>query len=188
VSAPGQAAPLLDLRLAEASAFLPEPRLSRLGLQVSSFLCLTGLVLQRPNAHFSAERPRLPGQSHPGSGVYRRLRDRLLLWADDWGKDGLLSFPTHFHNAVLDAPLFRFLVPGRDGRLAALRSALAGLPLAPASWAVHEGRVADEAGGTFRWEPAETVAPCSDELRGWFASNAYGRLVEAARAAARFRL
>jgi hypothetical protein len=181
VATPGHAAPLLDLRLAEVNAVLPEPRRSRLALQVSSFLAVAGLTLQRPDASFTPQRPPLPGQSHPGTGLYRRLRERLSRWADDWSKDGLLSFPAHYHVAAMDAGDSRFLSPAREGVFQGLRTALEGRPLHDASWAVEKGLVHDRSGGPLSWVAAEAVAPLSDELRGWLASPAYARLAEQAR-------
>ena len=188
VLAPGVAAPLLDLRMAELSTFFREPPRLLLGLEVLSVLAVLGLVVQDPRAEFSADRPRLPGQERPGLGLFAPILQRLRLWAEDWGKDGLLTFPPHFHAAVLLGRSLRFVLPGRQGRFEALRRDLLGLPLAEATWAVEQGRVQDEAGTAVRWLPAEMVAPLSADLRGCVESEAYARAAVEARDSVRFRI
>jgi hypothetical protein len=185
----GGSTSLVDLRLAEASTLFKEPRLSRLGLEVLSFLSMNWLTLQDPDRAFPADRPRLPGQDHPGLGLSRALSTRLLLWAEDWGKDGLLNFPEYYHNAAIYAPAFRFIAPAREGRFQALRRDLAPLSLSEASWAVHDGRVLEEpAGVPLRWEPAEMVAPVSHDVRRYLEAADYRRAVDEAAERTRFRV
>jgi hypothetical protein len=185
----GGSVPLVDLRLAEAATLFKEPTLSRLGLEVLSFLSMNWLTLQDPDRKYPPERPRLPGQDHPGLGLSRAVYQRLLLWAEDWGKDGLLNFPEYFHNAVIYSPAFRFISPAREGRFQALRRDLGALSLAEASWAVESGRVLEEpAGAPFRWEPAEMVAAISHDVRRYLDAADYGRGVEDVAARTRFKV
>jgi hypothetical protein len=186
--APGLVAPLLDLRLAESSAFFRDPPRLRLGLEVFSLLAVRGLVLQDPRGAFPAERPRLPGQDHPGLGFFARLLGRLRQWAEDWGKDGLVAFPPHFHVAVMAARSLRFVSPARQGRFEALRRDLARHPLGDASRAVGASGVVDQAGAPFTWEPAEMVAPLAHDLREYVESEDYGKALVTAREKARYRL
>jgi hypothetical protein len=191
IFAAGGTVPLVDLRLAEASSLLREPLLLRLGLEVLSFLSMHWLSLQDPRVSFSPDRPRLPGQDHPGLGLLKLFYLRLIRWAEDWGKDGLVNFPDYYHNAVFYSPVFRFISPARQGRFEALQAALAPLGVAGASWAVAEGRVREEAGGVstpYPWEPGEMVAPIAPDLRHYLQSEAYRRAAEAARAQARLAL
>jgi hypothetical protein len=179
---------LVDLRLSEASTLFKEPRRGRLGLEVLSFLSMGWLALQDPDRPFTPDRPRLPAQDHPGLGLARAVYRRLLVWAEDWGKDGLLNFPEYFHNALIYAPAFRFLSPVREGRFRALRRDLAKLSMAEAAWAVEEGRVREEPGGAvLRWEPAEMVAPLSHDVRQYLESADYARVVEETAERALFR-
>jgi hypothetical protein len=181
--------PLLDLRMSESSTFLKDPRMSRLGLEVLSFLAMNWLTLQDPRRGFSADRPALPGQEHPGFGLLRHVYSRLILWAEDWGKDGLLGFPEYYHNAAIYSRAFRFLSPVRQGRFQALRRALAGLSLAEASRLVQEGRVRDEGTGeALDWQPAEMVAATSIDVRLYVDSAPYQAAAEEAEKAARFRI
>jgi hypothetical protein len=147
------------------------------------------LTLQDPDRPFPADRPRLPGQDHPGLGLVRAVYERLLAWAEDWGKDGLLNFPEYFHNAVIYAPAFRFISPGREGRFRALRRDLAPLAMADASWAVEEGRVREEPEGTVvSWEPAEMVAAISHDVRRYLESADYERTAAEVAERTRFRV
>lgn len=186
--APGHVAPLVDLRVAESSAFFTHPPRLRLGLEVFSLLTVRGLVLQDPRAVFPADRPRLPGQEHPGLGLFSRLLGRLHQWAEDWGKDGLLALPPHFHVAVMASRRLRFVSPARQGRFEALRRDLAAHPLADASRAVAGDRIVDQSGAPFSWEAAEMVAPLSHDLRDYVESEDYEKALGAAREAVRFRL
>jgi hypothetical protein len=179
--APGLVTPLVDLCLSESTAFFKEPPRLRLGLEVFSFLTVRRLVLQDPGAPFREDRPRLPGQEHPGLALFQRALDRLRLWADDWGKDGLLGFPPHFHAAVLPGRSLHFLSPLRQGRFEALQRDLGALSLAEASWAVEEGRVTEPGGGVLVWQPAEMTMPLGHDLRDYIESEDYSRAVEPAR-------
>ncbi len=185
--APGLVAPLVDLRLAEAAAFFKDPPRLRLGLEVFSFLAVRGLVLQDPRGTFAADRPCLPGQEHPGLGLFSRLIGRLGQWAEDWGKDGLLAFPPHFHVAVMASRSLRFVSAARQGRFEALRRDLALHPLGDASRAVEAEGVVDQAGTSIAWEPAEMVAALAHDLRDYLESEDYGKALGAAREGARYR-
>jgi hypothetical protein len=180
---------LVDLRVAEVSSIASDPLLLRRGLHVQSFLIVHWLALQDPRAHFTQERPRLPGQRYPGLGLGKRLYEQLLSWSRNWGKDGLLSVPEYFHNAVFYSSLFRFLSPLRQGRFEALRRDLAALHVAEASAAVEDARVVEDPGGRrYRWEPGEMVAPITDGLRAYLESEDYARAAASASTSVRYRL
>jgi hypothetical protein len=113
---------------------------------------------------------------------------RLRQWAEDWGKDGLLAFPPHFHVAVMASRTLRFVSPARQGRFEALRRDLAPHSLGEASRAVATGGILDQAATSFTWEPAEMVAPLAHDLRHYVESEDYGKALAAAREGVRFRL
>jgi hypothetical protein len=179
---------LVDLRLAEASALLREPGLFRLGLELLSFLSMHWLALQDPGAAFTPDRPRLPGQEHPGLGLSRQFYERLLLWAEEWGKDGLLNYPSYFHNAVFYRRAFRFISPSRQGRFEALRRDLGAVPVAVASAALEEGRVEEAGVGRAAWQPGEMVSPLTRGLRAYLDSPEYAAAALRAETSARFAL
>jgi hypothetical protein len=180
---------LVELRLTEATAVLEEPLLQQPGLGVLSLLCVHWLSLQHPAGAFTPERPRLPGQRHPGLGLGKRLYERVHGWAQRWGKDALLNSPEYFHNAVFYAGLFRFLAVRDQGRFEALRRDLRGLHVADASRALVEGRVIEEpAGIPFVWEPGEMVAPITPALRAAMETPRYLEAIAHERASVSFRV
>jgi hypothetical protein len=150
-----------------------------------ALLRIEWLLLQDPRARFTAERPALPGQSHPGLGVLAEVMALLVLACDRLHLDGIVFVPAYFHTAVQGRRLLRFLKPEHEGRFQALAAALAGLPLAAASAAVDGGRVREN-GIPYRWEPMPMLLPVSERARAEGEESA-GRIAAAA-AAQRFEL
>jgi hypothetical protein len=188
VAAADDGALLVELRLAELATPLPAALRGR-GPENLHVLAILWVALQNPRASFTPERPRLPGQDHPGLGVGRRLYEVLRGWAGAFGKDALLNVPEHYHNALFYAGQFRFLDPVEQGRFEALRRDLAGLGVADASFAIEERRVRDEAADRpFAWDPGAMVAPVGAALGAVLAGAPYRDAVAASREVARFRV
>jgi hypothetical protein len=180
---------LVDLRMREEARPVTESGLLSRGVEVLSVIVVEWLSLQDPRAVFTRERPRLPGQTHPGLGLGRHLYFRVLGWAEAWGKDGLVNVPAYFHNAKFYAPPFAFLAAAEQGRFEALCRDLAGLPVADASAALEAGRVVDVATGEpVTWSPGDMLAALSPPVRAYLASPEYAHGVAAARDACRFRV
>lgn len=148
------------------------------------------LLMQDPRHDFTPERPALPGQDHPGLGLGRTVLALLELSCERLGRQGLLVFPEHYHNAVLYRSRFRFLDPAREGEQEALERDLGALGLAGASWALEEGRVVDEAtGAPHPWRAEEMIDPCAaPDLREALDSAAYRDRMRAVRATRSFRV
>jgi GNAT superfamily N-acetyltransferase len=177
---------LVDLRVSENAVVLPADETDR-DSGVLSVLTIRWLSLQNPGAAFTADKPRLPGQSHPGLGIGRPLIARLLAWAGAWGKDGLVNLPMYFHNAFLYSAVFDFVSPRRQGRFEALKRDLASISLAEASAAVTEHHVVEHPGDRpFHWEPGEMLAPLTDRARAHAESAGYRTAASAARDRVRF--
>jgi hypothetical protein len=92
---------LMELRVREGffdqkRETIPGYRLERLDLLMVDWLCL-----QNPTKDFSPERPRLPGQTHPGLGMVRKVVDVLLDVADHFEKEGIVNTPEFYHVAAL---------------------------------------------------------------------------------------
>jgi hypothetical protein len=189
VTAPGVPDALVELRASERTG-LPREKLMRdHGIDVLYLLAVHWFSLQNPRASFTSARPRLPGQVFPGLGIGRRFFGRLVAWAHDWGKDGLLNFPAYYHNAVFFGMMFRFLSAARQGRFEALSRDLAALPVCDASAAVAEGRVRLRgAREPFAWQPAEMVAPVTRGLKSYMDSEAYAQARDKARASTAYDL
>lgn len=141
-------------------------------------LFINWLLMQNPRANFSPQRPPLPGQEHPGLGLFPHFGYLLRLMALRLDCDGLLNHPTGFHNAALYGRFFHFVEPLVEGRFRALERDLEGLSLAAATAAVNGGRVLDGEGRVFVWEPRSQAAPITNRARSWFASSEYRAAVE----------
>ena len=145
-----------------------------------SLLRIEWLLLQNPRAEFTSDRPRLPGQNHPGLGISQDIIALLILACDRLQLDGLVFVPAHFHTASQGRKWLRFLDPQVEGVFRALRDALHGLPLSEATRAVDEKRVVDDrTGEPFIWRPAPMVMPVTDRLRTLVESEEYERQVKA---------
>ncbi len=145
------------------------------------------LLLQDPTAEFTAARPPLPGQEHPGLGVSRPITELLVQACRRLELDGLGNCPAHYHNAAGAPSEVRFLDPIAQGRFEALREVLTGLGLGlgDASHSVLDGKVRRADGTPVLWEPTTFVLPTGDRLAGWLASESYAGLRDEARAEGR---
>ncbi|MBI3784281.1 MAG: hypothetical protein HY270_12870 [Deltaproteobacteria bacterium] len=135
---------------------------------------------QDPTARFSAARPALPLQDHPGLGILRRAFRVVVRIAAELGKDGVVSVPKFFHDAVIfyRSRFFLFLDPVEQGRFEALMRDLESLQIGDASMALIRGRVLDAEGARIDWTPGYQVFPLSAKLTDYFHSPAYAERVE----------
>jgi acetoin utilization deacetylase AcuC-like enzyme len=158
-------------------------RIDRGTLPGLSLLRIEWLLLQNPRAEFTADRPRLPGQSHPGLGISQDIIALLILACDRLQLDGLVFVPAHYHTASQGRKWLRFLDPRDEGVFRALREALHGLPLPEATRAIDEKQVVDvytpKSTEPFTWRPAPMVMPVTDRLRALVESADYERQVAA---------
>lgn len=174
---------LLDACLGEASVRAPffAQRGQELG-RTAEFAVVHWVREQDPTTGFSLDRPRLPLQDHPGLGLLRRAFRIVVRMALDLGKDGVLSVPKFFHDAVIfwRSRLFLFLDPEEQGRFVALMRDLRPLPLGEASLALLDGRVRDDQGQPTTWNPGYLACPLSPDLIEYFHCDPYASAVEAA--------
>lgn len=128
------------------------------------------LLLQNPRLGFTAERPALPGQKHPGLGLLRETMAAMVLVCDRLGLDGIGVTASHFHPAAQGLGDRRLLDARDEPLFAALLDAVRGLPLAAACRAVEEGGLVDpETGQPFVWRPLSLVYPVSERLKAHYA-------------------
>jgi hypothetical protein len=141
-----------------------------------------------PTVGFTPDRPPLPLQQHPGLGVLRRVF-RVVAWiAEESGKDGVVSTPKFFHDALIffRSRLFLFLDGTEQGRFEALARDLRMLSLGDASLALASGCVRDAQGTIERWAPGYQVFPISTVATAYFHSAQYAAHVVAALNQCRF--
>lgn len=146
-------------------------------------LTIDWLLLRDPKARFSAERPRLPGQDHPGLGVGWRMMSMLtrVVWRLEL--DALVTVAEYLHNAEYYAREMPYFDPTHAGRLRALLALLRereGLTTAQASWAMHWGHVLDgKTGAPLAWRGELQLATEDPSLLAYTSSPEYTHLVQA---------
>lgn len=164
-------------------------------------LAIDWLLLQNPRERFIAaparpgesagagNRPRLPGQEHPGLGLFDEMVALLIVACERVGLAGLVVTPSQFHLAVQWQKRLRFVDPRAGARLRAMREAMHGLGLADCARAIAAGRLVDaRTGETCSYEPAPMVLSVSDELRAELDPEAYLRALDDAADEFRFAL
>lgn len=145
---------------------------------------------QDPTAAFTATRPALLLQRHPGLGVLRRAFRVVLRMGAELGVDGVANQPKFYHDAVIfyRSRLFLFVDGREQGRFEALQRDLAALPLPDATLAVASWSVRDRGDAIVRWEPGYQIFPLSERLATHFNAAAYAAQVAAARDSEHFRV
>ncbi len=133
LEAPGEEAPLMDLRLTEEARPVVDSMHPLLGAQPLSLLVVQWISLQHVRGSFSTERPPLPGQIYPGLGLGRKLYRVLWRVARELGKVALSAYPMYYHNAVYYSEGFSYLDPRKQGELLSLKRDLASRSLSKAS-------------------------------------------------------
>lgn len=152
-------------------------------------LAVDWLLLQNPRERFPPDRPALPGQVHPGLGLFDEVVALLIIACERVGLAGLLVTPSQYHLAVQWQKRLRFVDPRAAARMRAIREAMPGMSLTDAALALAAGRVVDDrTGEACSYEPAAMVFPLSDELKAELAPETYLHAVDEAADAFRFRL
>jgi hypothetical protein len=161
------------------------------GFEIDRALNLLSLYWLReedPTAHFTADRPPLPLQHHPGLGILHVAFRAIVRMAREMEKDGVACMPKFFHDATIffRSRLFLFLDGTQQGRFEALLRDLRSLPLGTASALLAADGVRDHRGDIVRWELASQVLPLADVLSSYFNSPGYAGAVAEAYACPRF--
>ncbi|HEX5721010.1 MAG TPA: histone deacetylase [Thermoanaerobaculia bacterium] len=153
-------------------------RIDRATVQDAALLRIEWLLMQNPRARFTARRPRLPGQNHPGLGVLPDVLSLLVVACDRLGLDGLLFVPAYYHTACQGRKYLRFLSPEDEAFMRALEKALAGIPLPEATHAVEQKRVVNRRTGTFvAWRSMPMAFPVTDRLKERISSPVFEKQV-----------
>ncbi len=114
-------------------------------------LFIQWICLQNPLQNtFTAERPRLPGQSFPGLGLGTLVMKLMADLARRLDLEAICNSPEFPHNALLYSLRFYYFNPETEGVLQALRRDLAAYCLADISWGILQGCVRDEVRGVPR--------------------------------------
>jgi acetoin utilization deacetylase AcuC-like enzyme len=158
-------------------------RIDRATVPDAALLRIEWLLMQNPRARFTAQRPRLPGQKHPGLGLLPDVMALLIVACERLQLDGLLFVPAHYNTASQGRKYLRLLEPADEAFLRALEKALLGIPLSEATHSVEQRRVVDgRTGRAVAWRTMPMVYPVSDRLRNRVAGEEYERKVAEAEA------
>jgi hypothetical protein len=141
------------------------------GRQTYGVMIIEWLSMQNPRGQFTKERPQLPGQDYPGTGMGRLIHNVLMVSAERTRRDALMAVPAHFHLArlYLDGG-YRYPKMAAELELEAVIEACedADLSFAPTAWAVERGfvRVRTPQGDRpWEYRPEEMVLPLTSRLR-----------------------
>lgn len=146
--------------------------------EIIEVLAIEWLLLQNPQAQFTSQHPRLPGQQFPGLGIGREVITLLQIMTERLDREAMLAIPAHYHNSVLYNHHFHFFNPAKEAELQTLLRDLAKLSLSEASWAVEQGLVIDQlTNKAFVWQPEEMIWPHSARLKDYFAAPEYQQRV-----------
>lgn len=127
---------------------------------------LVWLAMQDSTAVFTSDRPRLPGQRHPGLGIANVMHNMVLLMARRLRREAVLNVPERFHLALIYLEAGYLAVDDDWLReVVATYRAVGDLPLAAAAWAAERGCLRRADGGEWRYRPGPVVAPVSKPLR-----------------------
>ncbi|MCY1057299.1 histone deacetylase [Nannocystis sp. SCPEA4] len=152
-------------------------------------LSVDWLLLQNPREQFTADKPQLPGQRHPGLGLFEEVVALLIIACERVGLAGLVVTPSQYHLAVQWQKRLRFVDPRAAARMRAIREAMPGASLVEAANALAAGRVVDhKTGETCSYEPAPMVFPISDELKAELDPENYLKAIDETADEFRFQL
>lgn len=155
-------------------------RRERRALPGFELLWVEWLLLQNPRAHFSDQRPALPGQQYPGLGMLRETMAAMVLVCDRLKLDGIGVTASRFHPAAQSADVMLPLEAADAPIFRALIAAVGELPMAKAAALVEHGGLIDDAtGAPFQWRPFSLVFPTSERAKEHFADEAYRRIADA---------
>ena len=152
-----------------------------------SMLLIEWLALQDPRASFSEDKPRLPGQQHPGVGGLKNMQELLYIFGRDLEKDAIIDIPEYYHAAVIYSRMYSeiysrkysFFSPVDAGMLEAVMRDFKDIPLAEVSFAVTFDCLLDaRTGEQVRWKPSEQMYPISKKLHRYFEQKEYREILE----------
>ncbi len=172
---------IVDLKIREAE-YVPQagPGFPKPAFPPQKVLSFEWLTLQNPLLEFSEKRPRLPGQSHPGLSMSRKILDLFRYLGRITRRDALMAFPAYFHNGLLFARYFHFWDPDLHGEVLGIRRIFSHMPLHKLAWVVHLGCLKRKDGKPYEWTATEQLYPLTRTLKEYFESRDYRAATRAA--------
>ncbi len=151
-------------------------------------LLIEWLALQDPRARFNPDKPRLPGQHHPGLGGLKNMQALLYELGKESGKDAIVDVPEFFHSAAIYARLYTeiyeqryaFFSPVDAGIMQAIIRDITGTghTLAEISFAIAFDCLLDARTRTKeKWRPSEQIYPIARKLYRYIEDEKYKQIV-----------
>jgi len=138
-----------------------------------NFLTLEWLTLQNPLQEFSKKKTPLPGQKYPGLSLGKKVVDLFIYLARLNRNDGILAFPSYFHNALLFSRYFHFVNPEKKAEVMAIRKTFSKISFKELAWIVHLDCLRVNGKNIYKWRAAELVYPMNKQLEKYFNSRQY---------------
>ncbi|MFH1212811.1 MAG: hypothetical protein V1681_01875 [Candidatus Neomarinimicrobiota bacterium] len=137
------------------------------------------LLLQNPRQSFSAERPPLPGQSHPGLGIGDRLMEILIIMTRRVHLEGIVNKPRYFHTAFMFSKEFVFSNPLNQALMYSIsKNLLAKYSFWTVAWAAHYNCIINKKDGLpLDWTSDYLILPFAKDLIKYFRSREYQQKV-----------
>jgi hypothetical protein len=174
---------LMEISLSEL-VYKPDPAMTGSVIDELRYnaLAIEWLMMQSPRDRFTEERPRLPGQDHPGLGGVDCMARLMENFAGDMAASAVLDVPSHFHAAVMYSRRFHFTDPAQEGMMQGVLRDLDGHSLADISWGFATGSIADaDSGEPVPYKPSEQILPVAEDLARYLTSRTYRHAMERAR-------
>ncbi len=169
---------VVDLKLKESRYKIKNEIGFEWPLPEFNFLILEWLTLQNPLLEFSKDKTPLPGQKHPGLSLGKKVVDLFLYLARLNRNDGILAFPSYFHNALLFSRYFHFLNPEKKAEILAIRKTFSKLSFKELAWIVHLDCLLMNGKDIYKWTAEEQVYPLNKLLEKYFNSKQYKEKVK----------
>ncbi len=170
---------LIDLIVRSETVCIDLPYKSPQNGKKYETLAIEWLQMQDVRGQFSARRPRLPGQEHPGLGIGSEALELLVIAARRVGLQGIVNIPNHFHNAYFYSRIFHYENPREQAKLKAILRDLGKVPLHKLAWAMEESAVLDAVSNKpFEWFTGRQVFPLISGWSGMYRSRPYKKAVE----------
>ena len=146
------------------------------------------MLLQNPRSTFRPDRPRAPGQRHPGLGIAEDILLFLILACERLALDGIVFVPSHFHLASKGGARAIFLEPQARGEYAAVQDLLPGRSALDREFLIAQGAIRRTDASPYAWNPSPMVVAVSARLSAHVTSEAAETAAREARRQANFRL
>ncbi len=177
---------IVDLKIREGKFSLKNESDLNFSPAEFDFLIIEWLTLQNPLIDFKEGKSPLPGQTHPGLNLGKKVLDIFIHLGKIRKKQGILVFPAYFHNALLFLRYFHFLNPQKEAEVISIQKGFPQLSFKQLAWIVHLNCLKDSKQRRYEWKAAAQVYPLERVLKKYFEKKEYKRRVKETQEKMRF--